>query len=212
MKYHKTLKFNSEIDYKKVHTILEKGLQSVRGSKSSPLVFTTSRSPAKRKNASETPLSGQKKKINRRKLADSCTEEEEDEKEPETDSDELEVPETKQKIDTPKRRGRKPKVKKVVPDNLDTKDDDSDNDSENSYTAEMKRIKKKIEDAKELKRPKRSRAKKHVVDDDEIDKNPSSSTTPIRRPKSRRPVNYRTRHRSRQDSSDEDILQRSDDD
>lgn len=217
LKYHKTLKFNSEINYDKARKILESGLHSAGGSVTSPLSFKMPKSPSKRKSDSETPLSGKKMKISRRKLLDSCTEETDQAEDDVQDSDELEGVGTvspasrgKNKNDTPKRRGRRGAVKKVVQE-IDSDKDQVDNEGDNKdgYTSEMRRIMEKIEVTKKDKRSKRQTAKKLNLQKKEMDVNPSTSTTPVRRLRSKRQINYKDR--SRNSSGDEDVIPASDD-
>ncbi|KAK9743746.1 Protein kinase domain [Popillia japonica] len=135
LKYHNTLEFNSEINYDKVKNILEKGLQSTGGSLSSPLVFKVPKSPAKRKHNQETPLSGKKKKISRRKLVDSCTDDADDKENTKTDSESDLITEppshkSKTKNETPKRRGGKRQVKKEDPQEVEHVADEEDVDSD----------------------------------------------------------------------------------
>ncbi|KAI4471184.1 casein kinase-related [Holotrichia oblita] len=212
LKYHKTLEFNSEINYNKVKNILEKGLQSTGGSLSSPLVFKVSKSPAKRKHNQETPLSGKKKKISRRKLVDSCTDDADDKENAKTDSESDLISEppslkSKAKNETPKRRGRKPQVKKQNPPEVEhvADEEDVDSDRTDGDTAEMRRIRKKLETAKQEKRSKKTRAKKHNLANKSIDGNPSTSTTPVRHRRNRRKINYKENMESKNNSSDEDV-------
>ncbi|GJQ76347.1 hypothetical protein Trydic_g2068 [Trypoxylus dichotomus] len=209
LKYHKTLKFNSEIDYDKVRKILGKGLQSCGGSISSPLTFKVSKSPPKRK-LQETPLSGKKKRITRRKLVERCTEET-DEKET-LDSDDDFITESP-KNNTPKRPGRKPrKLQAQAPEDI-ADEDDVDSDKTDGDTAEMRRIRKKMETANQEKRSKKTRAKKQNLANKGVNENPSTSTTPVRPRRTRRKASYRKENfESKTDGSDAEIVPNSEDD
>ncbi|XP_071050126.1 serine/threonine-protein kinase VRK1-like [Onthophagus taurus] len=82
--YLNNLNFDSEPNYKNIRNIFINGIKSNGGTIGSPLVFQQSKTPTKRKLASETPSSGKKTKLPRRKLNvdDSNDEEEEQEEKP----------------------------------------------------------------------------------------------------------------------------------
>ncbi|KRT84365.1 hypothetical protein AMK59_1338 [Oryctes borbonicus] len=212
LKYYKTLKFNSVIDYDKVREILKKGLQSAGGSLSSPLTFKVAKSPPKRKHMEETPLSGKKKRISRRKLVDSCIEETDEKENLDSDDDLVNDLPAKIKNDTPRRTGRR--TKKLQAKELEdvADEDDVDSDKTTGDTAEMRRIRKKMETTKQEKRSKKTRAKKQNLANKAANENACTSTTPIRPRRTLRKANYRKEDLESKTNLSDELVSNSEDD
>lgn len=193
-KYITELKFETTPDYKKLRKILISGIEAAGGSLKTPLKFkSTEATPTKRKAAGKLQTPEKKAKVSKKTGEENGTDNKTNK------NGKIKVNSEVQDEEVKRKRGRKPKSNTESPQEEKSDEDDS----LPGYTAEMLRIKNKL-DAK--KKPKKV-VKKDETGNDKDEDGPASG----RAMRKRKDINYKYNSLNASLNNSVDIISGSDD-